>query len=413
MIQYEKGTLKNGLTIITNRDTSTSIAAVNVLYKVGSRDENPNKTGFAHLFEHLMFGGSINIPVYDEPLERAGGENNAFTNNDITNYYLTIPVQNLETAFWLESDRMLSLDFSEKALEVQKKVVVEEFRQRYLNQPYGDAWLHLRPLAYKVHPYQWPTIGKDISHIENATLDDVKSFFKKFYNPANAVLVVAGNINHNNIMKLAEKWFGDIETGNVNNFIYPEEPKQKDERQFVLKRNVPQKMIYKTWRMCSRTDKNYYASDLLSDVLSAGNSSRLYEELVKKQQIFTEINAYITGDAGEGLFVVAGRINEDIEFETAENSFMTMLKQLCDNKISERELSKVKNRAETIHSFSGISVLSKAMALAYAEFLGDISFVNKDIENYRNVNANAIKNVANAIFNKQKSCTLYYEPSKF
>lgn len=409
MIKYEKSTLQNGLTVITHQDTSTSIAAVNILYKVGARDEDPEKTGFAHLFEHLMFGGSVNIPIYDEPLERAGGENNAFTNNDITNYYLTIPVQNLETAFWLESDRMLNLDFSEKSLEVQKKVVVEEFRQRYLNQPYGDAWLHLRPLAYKVHPYQWPTIGKDISHIENATLEDVKLFFKKFYNPTNAILVVGGNIEHNKIMQLAEKWFGDITPGESNNFIYPQEPEQTEDRKINLKRNIPQKMLYKTWKMCRRTDKKYYATDLLSDVLSAGNSSRLYEELVKKKQIFTEINAYITGEADEGLFTVAGRINKNIDFETAEESFMSILKELCIKKISDRELNKIKNRAETINSFSGISVLGKSMALAYSEFLGDISLVNKDIINYREVSANDIKTIANELFINKKSSTLFYE----
>jgi len=409
MIQYNRDKLNNGLTVITHKDSSTPIVAVNVLYKVGSRDEEPEKTGFAHLFEHLMFGGSINIPVYDEPLEKAGGENNAFTNNDITNYYLTLPVQNIETAFWLESDRMLGLDFSERTLEIQKKVVSEEFRQRYLNQPYGDVWLYLRPLAYKVHPYRWATIGMDISHIENARLDDVKAFFKKYYNPSNAILAVCGNIDHDNIMCMIEKWFGNIQPGETNKFIYPLEPEQLEARKQVLKRVIPQKMIFKAWKMCSRTDKKFYATDLLSDILSAGTSSRLYEELVKKKKIFTEINAYITGEAGEGLFVVSGRINDNNDFETAEKNIMQELNKVITDGVSKRELEKIKNRAETIFTFSNIQVLNKAMSLAYADFLGNVELINNDILYFQKVTAEEIQNIAKELFDENKSNTLYYD----
>jgi len=310
MLGFERFTLKNGLRVIVHIDESTPLACVNILYDVGARDEDESRTGFAHLFEHLMFGGSINIPSYDEPLQRVGGENNAFTTNDITNYYLTLPAANLETAFWLESDRMLSLAFSEKSLEVQRNVVIEEFKQRYLNQPYGDIWLRLRPLVYKVHPYKWATIGKEISHIEQATMDDVKAFFAKHYCPTNAVMVVAGNVTVPQVKALAEKWFEPIPSGEKPVRNLPVEPPQTAHRREVIHADVPFDALYMAFRMCSRYDKEYYAMDLISDILSRGNSSRLYNRLIKEKNLFSELNAYVMGELDNSIFIVSGKTNK-------------------------------------------------------------------------------------------------------
>ena len=330
MISFNRFTLSNGLRVIVHRDTSTPLVAMNILYNVGSRDEDPDRTGFAHLFEHLMFGGSANIPKYDEPLERVGGENNAFTNNDITNYYLTLPKENLETAFWLESDRMFDLSFSQKSFDVQRNVVVEEFRQNYLNQPYGDAWLLMRPLAYKVHPYQWATIGKEPSHIENASMEEVKAFYAKFYNPCNAIMVVAGNITTDEIHSLSEKWFGPINKGKSYTRQLPVEPEQTELRSSTVERSVPFDSIYKAWHMCGRMDHGFYATDLISDILSAGQSGRLYQELIKKRQLFSELNAFISGDTDAGLFVVTGKLMKGTGFETAEKAIDDELYKMCN-----------------------------------------------------------------------------------
>jgi predicted Zn-dependent peptidase len=277
MIQFEKFTLDNNLRVIVHQDKSTPLACLNILYDVGARDEDENKTGFAHLFEHLMFGGSINIPSFDEPLQMVGGENNAFTTNDLTNYYCTVPAENIETMFWLESDRMLSLAFTDKSLEVQRSVVIEEFKQRYLNQPYGDVWLILRPLVYEKHPYKWATIGKEISHIENATMDDVKAFFKKHYNPSNSIMVVAGNVDVDQVKQLAKKWFGPIPAARKPVRNLPVEPKQTKPRRLTVERDVPASAIYKVYHMCARADEEYHTVDIISDILSRGNSSRLYK----------------------------------------------------------------------------------------------------------------------------------------
>ena len=320
MINFDKFTLSNGLRVIVHHDPTTPLVAMNILYDVGARDEDPDKTGFAHLFEHLMFGGSINIPSYDEPLQKAGGENNAFTNCDFTNYYLTLPKNNLETAFWLESDRMLDLAFSEKSLEVQRQVVIEEFNQSYLNQPYGDVWLLLKPLAYKVHPYQWNTIGKTTQHIAEATMADVKSFYSRYYNPNNAILSLAGDIQSDEIRVLAEKWFGPIASGPENTRKLPAEPDQKEARTLTVHRDVPTNAIYKAWHSCSRMDKNYIASDLISDILGSGESSVLKKELVKKKRLFSEIDAYITGDIDPGLFIISGKLMPDVSI--GENAIL-------------------------------------------------------------------------------------------
>ena len=409
MINYKKHQLSNGLTIITHFDDSTPIVAFNLLYNVGARDENPEKTGFAHLFEHLMFGGSINIPNFDEPLQRVGGENNAFTNNDVTNYYITLPKENIETAFWLESDRMLSLAFSEKSLEVQRNVVIEEFRQRYLNQPYGDVWLHLRPLAYKNHSYQWATIGKEISHIENASMQDVKDFFFTHYRPNNAILVVAGNMQHEEVIQLSEKWFGNIPIGEIKQRNLPKEPQQTEARKLTLERDVPANAIYKAYHICKRTDNDFYIFDLISDLLSRGNSSRFYQSLIKEQKLFSEIDAYVTGDFDPGLLVISGKLSEGVDFETAENAIHKEIEKLQTELINANDLQKLKNNVESHHVFGQMSVLNKAMALAFAELMGDIELVNNEVAKYNSITSQQIKDIANKFLIENNCSTLYYK----
>jgi len=408
MINFEKFTLDNGLRVIVHRDESTPIAAMNIIYNVGARDEDPEKTGFAHLFEHLMFGGSINIPKYDEPLEKAGGENNAFTSNDVTNYYLTIPEQNLETGFWIESDRMYQLAFSEKSLDVQRNVVTEEFRQTHLNQPYGDVWLLLRPLAYRVHPYQWPTIGKEIGHIQNAQMDDVRAFYDKYYNPNNAILVVAGNVDTGEIYKLAEKWFSPIENTGKNERNLPVEPVQTKPRFLEVKRDVPANAIYKVWHTCNRNHPDYHATDLLSDILGNGNSSRFYDQLVKNQKLFTNLDAYIMGSFDNGLFVVSGKIANGVKAKDAENAIENELNKLATNLLAERELDKVKNKVESTMVFGRMNILDKAMNLAYAEILGNAANVNFEEEKYRAVTAQKLRDTAQKIFQPGNCSTLHY-----
>lgn len=408
MISFEKFVLDNGLRVIFHHDITTPMATVNVLYDVGARDEDKNQTGFAHLFEHLMFGGSENIPVYDEPLQRVGGENNAFTSNDITNYYITLPAQNIETALWLESDRMLNLAFSEKSLEVQRNVVCEEFKQRYLNQPYGDVWLKLRELAYEVHPYQWATIGKELSHIENAKIEDVKAFFKKHYNPQNAVLVVAGNLDFEQVKSLVEKWFGGIPSGEKYERNLPKEPLQHTAKKLEVKADVPLKAIYKAYKMCSRSDADYHATDLLSDVLSRGHSSRLYQALVKEQQLFSEINAYIMGSFDEGLFVVEGKLMQGVTMENAEIAIQNEISKIQSQMVSTEELTKVKNKMESTMIFSEMSLLDKAMSLAIFELLGDANDVNAEVDKYLNVTPHDMQRVAQQIFQENQCSTLYY-----
>lgn len=408
MIKFEKFTLDNGLKVIVHQDKTTPIVAFNLLYNVGARDEDENKTGFAHLFEHLMFGGSVNIPNFDEPLQFVGGDNNAFTSNDITNYYITLPKNNIETAFWLDSDRMLSLAFTEKSLEVQRQVVIEEFKQNYLNQPYGDVWLLLRPLAYQNHPYKWATIGKEISHIENASMQDVKDFFYKYYLPNNAILSIAGDIEIDEIKQLAKKWFGDIPKGNELNRNLPKELKQTEERRLKVEREVPANAIYKAYHMCKKTDNDFYATDLLSDVLSLGNSSRLYQSLVKEQKLFSEINAYVIGSFDEGLFIISGNLQDTVTFEEAEIAIENELSKVKTTLIQEKELEKVKNKIVSTLLFSETSVLNKAMNLAISELLGDANDVNTEEEKYMKVTTQDINRIANQILVSTNCSTLIY-----
>jgi len=412
MIKFERFVLGNGLTVLVHPDPITPMAVVNVLYDVGARDEVASKTGFAHLFEHLMFGGSINIPDYDDPLQVAGGENNAYTTNDLTNYYCQLPADNLETAFWLESDRMLSLAFSKKSLDVQRKVVCEEFKEHYINKPYGDVWHTMRELAFKEHPYKWMTIGKELSHVENATLEDVKQFFFKHYTPVNAILVVAGNVTVEHVKELAEKWFGDIPSGEKYNRHLPEEPKQIEARRMTVHRNVPMDAIYKTWHMCARRDDDYYATDLLTDILGGGASSRLYQSLVKEQQLFANINCYHFGSLDKGLLTIEGQLIQGVDVEKAEAAIELELDKVRKDLLDDRELQKVKNKTESVMAFEDMSVMNRAGSLAFYELLGDGELMNTEFQKYQEVKSEDLHRIANEVLTNENSNTLWYLSDK-
>jgi len=408
MIQFDRFTLDNGLKVLVHQDTSTPMAVVNVLYNVGSKDENPHKTGFAHLFEHLMFGGSVHIPEYDEPLQRAGGENNAYTTNDLTNYYCQLPAENIETAFWLESDRMLSLAFSEKSLEVQIKVVCEEFKEHYINKPYGDAWHKMRNLAYTQHPYQWMTIGASLEHVEQATMQEVKDFFFQFYRPNNAILVVTGNVTTDQVKVLAEKWFGPIEAGKPYHRNLPVEPKQEKNKSLDVRADVPMDMLMMTWHMGGRFDASYHATDLITEVLGGGASARLYEELIKKKQIFSSIDCYHFGTVDPGLLVIEGKLVKGISMSVAEKAVLDEVAKLTNDLLEEKEVQKVINKTESIICFEDMSIMNRAHSLAFYELLGDAQLMNTELEKYQAVTPAIIQATAQAIFTEQNRNTLYY-----
>ena len=409
MIKISRHVLANGLRLVHSQDESTQMVALNIVYNVGARDEHPDHTGFAHLFEHLMFGGSVNIPDYDAPLQLAGGENNAWTNNDITNYYLTVPRQNVEIGVWLESDRMLSLDFNERSLDVQRGVVMEEFKQRCLNQPYGDVGHLLRPLAYKVHPYQWPTIGKELSHIANATLDEVKDFFFRFYAPNNAVLAVTGNISFEETVALTEKWFASIPKRDVPVRQLPQEPAQTEERRLVVERNVPVDSLFMAYHMCERAHPDYYAFDILSDILSNGKSSRLNRHLVQEKQLFSSIDAYISGTVDAGLFHISGKPAAGVSLEEAETAVREELNRLQNEAVAVQELEKVKNKFESTQIFGNINYLNVATNLAWFELNGAAEDMEKEVERYRSVTAGQLQAVAQTVFDKRNGVVLYYK----
>lgn len=408
MVNYNEFRLDNGLQVIVHEDPDVQIAVINILYRVGARNEDASRTGFAHLFEHLMFGGSANVPSYDEPLQLAGGENNAFTSNDLTNYYLTVPAANLETGFWLESDRMLSLSFDPRVLEVQRKVVVEEFKQSYLNKPYGDVWLKLRPLAYQVHPYQWPTIGKEPAHIEQATMEDVRSFFFSHYLPNNAILVVAGNVKTDQVRELAEKWFGPIPAGKVAGKVWSPEPPQTSKRTLSVTAEVPANAIYKAYHMPGRLDNGYHAADLASDMLGRGNSSRLYAELVREKEIFTSVSAFITGSVDPGLLVLMGRTSGSTTPEEAEKYLDEVVNTFIASGPTDQEMEKVRNQAETTLGFGEVEVMNRAYGLAYASMLGDTGLVNAELENIRSVTSTDVHAVAKQVIREENASVLYY-----
>jgi predicted Zn-dependent peptidase len=408
MIQFDRFVLDNGLRVLVHEDPSTPMAVVNVMYDVGARDEDPAQTGFAHLFEHLMFGGSINIKDYDEPLQRAGGENNAYTTNDLTNYYCQLPAQNIETAFWLESDRMLSLAFSEKSLATQRKVVCEEFKEHYINKPYGDVWHKMRTLAYTVHPYRWMTIGKELSHVENAKIDDVKNFFFKHYRPVNAILVVAGNVKLEQVKRLAEKWFGPIEMGIKYERQLPIEPVQTEARKLEVQANVPLDAFVKTWHMDARLSPGYYAADLLTEILGGGAASRLYQTLVKEKQYFSSIDCYHFGSLDAGLVAVDGKLVKGVAMETAMQAVDEEIEKLKASKIEAKELQKVINRTESVIAFEDMSVMSRASSIALYELLGDAGMMNTEFQKYQAIGIDDIHAYANKIFDNNNSNTLLY-----
>lgn len=412
MIKINRHTLANGLRIIHSQDESTQMVALNLLYDVGARDEHPEHTGFAHLFEHLMFGGSVNIADYDTPVQNAGGENNAWTSNDMTNYYITLPYQNVETGFWLESDRMLSLDFNSKSLDVQRQVVIEEFKQRNLNQPYGDASHLIREMAYQTHPYQWPTIGKEISHIANATLDEVKDFFYRFYAPNNAILAVTGHISLEETIRLAEKWFGPIPARNVPKRNLPKEIQQTAIRRKTVERKVPVDALYMAFHMCDRHHADYPVYDIITDILSNGRSSRFIQHLVQENKIFTAVDAYITGSIDEGLLHIAGKPAEGISLEQAEKAIWTELDELKKVSVDELELEKVKNRYESEQIFNNINYLNVATNLAYFELLGKAEDINDEVRKYRSVTASQLQQVAQKTFIPENCSILYYKAIK-
>ena len=407
-MNYERFVLANGLRILVHEDHSTPMAVMNVMYDVGSRDEDPNRTGFAHLFEHLMFGGSVHIPEYDAPLQLAGGENNAYTSSDVTNYYIQLPSENLETAFWLESDRMLSLAFKKKSLEVQKKVVCEEFKEHYLNKPYGDVWFKIREMAYQKHPYRWLTIGKELSHIEKAELEDVKDFFFKFYRPNNAVLVVAGHVNTNYVVELAEKWFGDIPPGEKYIRNLTAEPRQAQGRRQEVEAKVPLDGFYKNWHIYSRLDPRYYAADLITEVLGGGGSSRLYQALVKEKKLFSNIECYHFGTVDPGLLTIEGKLIKGVSMQDAETAVEEELSKLKASGIEEKELIKVKNRTEAVITFEDMNLMNRAGSLAFYEVLGDASLMNSELQRYQAVTADNILQESRIIFDQNNSSTLYY-----
>jgi predicted Zn-dependent peptidase len=408
MIQFEKFQLDNGLKVLVHQDFSTPMAVVNVLYNVGAKDEDPNKTGFAHLFEHLMFGGSINIPVYDEPLQRAGGENNAYTTNDLTNYYCQIPAENIETAFWLESDRMLSLAFSKKSLEVQRKVVCEEFKEHYINKPYGDAWHKMRSLAYTKHPYRWMTIGASLQHVEDATMEDVKDFFFQFYRPNNAILVVTGNVQIDQVKALSEKWFGPIPAGATYVRNLPQEPVQEKSRTMDVRADVPLDMLMMTWHMGGRFDEGYHATDLITEVLGGGASARLYEQLIKVKQIFSSIDCYHFGTVDPGLLVIEGKLVKGISMTVAEKAVLEEVEKIKNEILDAKEVQKVINKTESVICFEDMSIMNRAHSLAFYELLGDADLMNKELGMYQKVTPAMIQQTAQKIFQDNNRNTLYY-----
>lgn len=413
MLQYKKYRLDNGLTLIVAEDRSTPLVSVNTLYNVGARDESPERTGFAHLFEHLMFGGTQNVPDFDKVVSEVGGDSNANTCNDFTQYYITVPAGSLETVLWLESDRMRQLDFSPRSLAVQQSVVTEEYNYRYMNQPYGDVWLLLRPLCYKVHPYRWCTIGADIRHVQEATLADVENFFNRYYRPDNAIIAVVGNVKCDEVVRLVEKMYGDIPSGNVRHDPLPVEPPQTEARELEVKREVPANALYMAYPMCGRLDEGFAACDLISDMLSNGRSSRLYNSLVKSKALFSEVDAYITGDRDPGLFVVSGRLNDGVGFDAASVAVSDELREIAEGRFDEMELEKVKNKYENTFVYSQYKAIDCAMSLCYYEWLGHAEWVNEEPALYREVSKEAVRRMAERMFKPEQLSMLKIMNSTF
>jgi predicted Zn-dependent peptidase len=410
MILFKQETLSNGLHVIVEEDLTTSMVAINVTYRVGSKDEDENQTGFAHLFEHLMFSGSVNAEDYDTIIQDAGGESNAYTNPDLTNFYVTLPSVNIETALWLESDRMMSLCINNKNLRTQQKVVIEEFKETCLNEPFGDMWHHLSDLCYTHHPYRWPTIGKDISHIKKAKLADVHAFYQKYYQPSNATLIISGGIKSEDAFSLAQKWFADIPSTPIQRTDLPREADQEHSRTKVIRdTNLPSNAIYIGFHMCDRHNPRYYAYDLLTDVLSEGRSSRFYKRLLKEKQMFNEIDAFISGSIDPGILIIEAKPMPNIDIDTALKAIWDELDDICNQPISDKELTKLKNNVESSMAFSNLSILNKALSLAYFHCLGDATMINTEAEKYNEVTVSMIQQCAQSIFNRNKANVLIYQ----
>lgn len=408
MIPYRRKTLANGLTVLANRDRQSKLAAVNILYKVGARNENPGRTGFAHLFEHLMFRGTREVPNFDLPVQMASGDNNAFTNNDYTDFYMTLPAANIETALWLESDRIEGLDITPEKLGTEKKVVIEEYRQRYLNQPYGDQTLLLRALAYKTHPYRWAAIGLTPDHIAQATLDDVREFYRTHYHPSNAILSMSADIEEERMLALAEKWFGDLPDRPAAPCPIPQEPPQTEARREEVQRDVPATTVTVAYPMGGRLSPDFYTADLVSDLLSGGDSSRLYTRLVKQRRLLSSVNAYITGDLDPGLFIFTGQLLPQTTPEQAEEAFREEIETLCRIPAEAREMQKVKNKFEANTLFGELNVMNKAMNLGFYEMLGDAELANREVDAYGAVTADSILDFSRRTFRPERSSTLIY-----
>jgi zinc protease len=412
MINFSRFSLENGLKLLVHEDFSTPMVAMNILYDVGSKDEDPEMTGLAHLFEHLMFGGSVNIPDYDKPLQMVGGENNAFTSNDITNYYLTVPAENIETGFWLESDRMLGLDFSQKNLDIQKNVVIEEFNQRYLNQPYGDAILKLRPLAYNVHPYRWPAIGRDISHVAGVSLENARDFFFSHYAPNNAIIAIAGRLSFDDAVKLATRWFGSIPKRNISPRRLPVEPIQSGDRTITIEKDVPSDALYKVWHIGPRKSPDFHTLDLITDLLAGGESGRLHTKLVRDKKMFSEINAYLTSDIDPGLVILQGKLMKGVDIQHADEAVSDIVRELYGSIIKEDEMEKVMNKFESSTVISNTNILNKAVSLAYYELLGNPDLINREVDAYRSVTCDMVSDAAGRYFIESNCSTLYYKSAR-
>ena len=409
ILEMNRHTLANGLRIVHHEDPTTQMVAVNVLYNVGARHEDPERTGYAHLLEHLMFEGSMNIPDYDTHVQLAGGENNAWTSNDLTNYYITLPCSNVETAFWLESDRMMGLALTEESVEVQKGVVIEEFKQRHLNRPYGDVQHLIRAMAYKVHPYRWPTIGLCVEHIAQATLESVMDFYHRHYTPSNAILSVVGGISFDEVVRLAEKWFGPLPKRPITQTPLPQEPPQQRMRHKTVYRHVPADMLVMAFHMADRKSREYHVCDLITDLLSAGHSSRLIRKLIHGNKLFTSIDAYIQGSMDEGLLFIIGSLTEGTTLEEAEEAIWKELNLLKSNNIESEELNKVRNRSESERTFNNINYLNRAIAMAQMELIGQDRELSEELARYCSVTAEDIQRTAKRIFKKKNCSVLYYK----
>lgn len=408
MITYSKHKLENGLTLLANHDRTSRMAAVNILYKVGARNENPSRTGLAHLFEHLMFKGTHSVPDFDTPVQMACGENNAFTNNDYTDFYITLPVDNIQTALWLESDRMHGLNLSEEAIEIEKRVVIEEFRQRYLNQPYGDVMMLMRQMAYTSHPYRWATIGLSPDHIASASVEEIRAFYERYYQPSNAILSVSGDIEPEAFFSLAEKWFSGIENRDFAPLQIPVEPEQTEPRRMEVERDVPATMIVIAFHMGNRLSPDFFVGDMTSDLLAGGDSARLYDRLIKRKRLFATANAYISGDLDCGTFCFTGQLLPTTSVEAAEEAIWAEISELQQGKISKYEIAKVKNKFEANTLFGELNVMNKAMNLGYYEMTGDISLINREVDIYRSLGAEDVADFSRRIFRRENSSTLIY-----